>query len=302
MSQSGSLNNGRKLFQNAMQVIRGPEVDLLTVGDTPIFTFPSDFVLMGYMVIVTSVTGVPDTGSTSNLGWTAPNYDDVTSGINGAALPDTLGFEWGYGVPQNLGNFHIIPAGETLTWRVTNPDGGASVYTMRVDVWGYYYTGPSSGGGGNLSLTLTGDSGIPAQPVAGNWDIIGGTGVNTASSAGQLIINAPAIGVTWTDVIGTSQAMSANAGYTANNAGLVTLSLPGTCSYGNTIDICGKGTGGWSIAQNAGQTIHFNSTSTTTGAGGSLASTVQYNTVKLLCTVQDTDFTVIASEGNLTVV
>lgn len=304
MSQSGSVVNGSNLFKSSLQVIRGPEVDFLTIGDTPIYTFPADFVILGFIAITTSVTGTPDTNSLSNLGWTAPNYNDVAQ-VTGASIPlGGLLFELGANVPTGLGDFHIVPAGETLTWRVTAPDGGTTVYVNRIDVYGYYYTGPTSGGGGSLSLTLTGDSGGPIQPLAGNWNLEGGTGVTVVGDTGTatLTINAPATGVTWTDVTGTSQAMAENEGYTANNGSLVTLTLPGTCSYGNTIDVVGKGTGLWHIAQNAGQTIHYGSMNTTTGAGGSLASTLQYDTVKLLCTVQDTDFTVIASVGNLTVV
>lgn len=300
MSQSGSILNAGALFGNSVQVLRGPIVDFTQTGDNPIFTFPSDFVLCAVVYVNVALEGVLAQDAAANLGWTAPNYDDVIVGL--LAFPTSLGNERGFFLPSQIDDFPIIPAGETLTFRLTSAESGATVYTNRIDVFGYYYTGSTSGGGGSLSLTITGDTGPAAQPIAGNWDIVGGTGVNTVSSAGQLVINAPATGVTWTDVTGTSANLDPNAGYTANNAGLVTLTLPAVAAYGTTIDVVGKGAGGWSIAQLAGQTIHFNSTSTTVGVGGSLASTVQYNTVKLLCTVADTAWTVIASEGNLTVV
>lgn len=284
-----------------LQVIRGPTIDFKTIGDTPMYTFADDFVICGFMYINATLTGVVALDSESNIGWTAPNYDDVIGAFSGTLLPTILGNEWGNFLATVFNEFPVVPAGQTLTWRVTSIETGASVYTNRIDVVGYYKTG-STASSSPVALTITGDSGGPISPSAGNWNLVGGTNVNVAGSGSSLTINAPVGGVTWTDVTGTSQAMSANAGYTANNAGLVTLTLPGTATYGSTFDVVGKGAGGWSIAQNAGQTIHFNSTSTTTGAGGSLASTVQYNTVKLLCTVADTDFTVIASEGNLTVV
>ena len=106
----------------------------------------------------------------------------------------------------------------------------------------------------------------------------------------------------WTDVTSTSQAIAVNNGYTANNVGLVTLTLPATAAYGSVMAVVGKGAGGWKIAQNSGQTIHFGASNTTSGAGGSLASTKQYDTVFVLCTVANTDFTVYSSIGNLTVV
>jgi trimeric autotransporter adhesin len=106
----------------------------------------------------------------------------------------------------------------------------------------------------------------------------------------------------WNDVTGASATMAPNNGYVADRSSLVTLTLPATAAFGSRLEIVGKGAGGWTIAQNAGQTIHFNSTSTTTGASGSLSSTQQYNCVELICVTANTDFVVKDSSGNLTVV
>ena len=137
-------------------------------------------------------------------------------------------------------------------------------------------------------------------PAAAN--ITAGTGVSIVNGNNSITINATGGGETWTDVTGTSQAMAVNNGYTANNAGLVTLTLPSTAAYGTIMEVCGKGAGGWTIAQNSGQTIHFGNVNTTTGTGGSLSSTNRYDVVKLLCTIANTDFTVLSSVGNITYV
>jgi hypothetical protein len=109
-------------------------------------------------------------------------------------------------------------------------------------------------------------------------------------------------GFTWNEVVVMGPtSMVANNGYVANNAGLVTLTLPVTAAFGTVIRVAGKGGGGWLIAQNAGQTIHFGVVDTSTGAGGSLESTDQYDAVELLCTEADTDWTVLSVIGNLTV-
>lgn len=129
-----------------------------------------------------------------------------------------------------------------------------------------------------------------------------GTGVSITNGAGSITINASGAGLSWTDVTGTTQTIAVNNGYTANNAGLVTLTLPATAAYGTVMAVVGKGAGGWLLAQNSGQTVHFGSSNTTTGAGGSLASTNRYDIVFILCTIANTDFTVISSVGNLTVV
>jgi len=110
-------------------------------------------------------------------------------------------------------------------------------------------------------------------------------------------------GITWSEVTGTSQAMAVDNGYILNNAGLVTATLPDTAALGSVVRVVGKGAGGWKIAQNAGETIIWDeSSSTTTGVGGSLASTDDYDSVELLCTVADTTWTVLSSKGNITVV
>lgn len=105
----------------------------------------------------------------------------------------------------------------------------------------------------------------------------------------------------WAEVTGTTQVAGVNWGYITNNVGLVTVTLPSTCALGKRIAIIGKGAGGWKIAQNAGQTIHFLASNTTTGVTGYLASTQQYDCVEIICTTANTDFVVRTSTGNLTI-
>lgn len=106
----------------------------------------------------------------------------------------------------------------------------------------------------------------------------------------------------FTEVTGTTQAMAVNNGYILNNPALVVATLPATSSVGDIVWIVGKGVGGWQIAQNAGQTIHFGNQDTTTGVGGSLDSTNQYDAIQLLCTAANTDWTCTGiSQGNISV-
>ena len=109
-------------------------------------------------------------------------------------------------------------------------------------------------------------------------------------------------GMTWTDVTGTSQAAAINNGYIANNVALVTVTIPTTAAVGDVVRVVGYGAGGWKVAQNASEIIHFLSIDTTTGAGGSLASTNHYDAVELICVVANTEWAVISSVGNITIV
>jgi len=109
-------------------------------------------------------------------------------------------------------------------------------------------------------------------------------------------------GMSWTNVTGTSASMSVGAGYIANNAGLVTLTLPAVAAVGSQIAVQGNGAGGWQIAQNAGQVIHFNAADSTTGTGGYVASSNRYDVIYLLCTVANTDWVYTGGFGNYNVV
>lgn len=144
---------------------------------------------------------------------------------------------------------------------------------------------------------LIGSTGI--DPVAAT--ITGGTGITVANSAGAITISS-SLTVSWIDVTGTTQAMAVETGYIADNAALVTLTLPITAAQGTLISVCGNGAGGWKIAQNASQNIKFGNQTTTSGTGGSLASTNQYDNVDILCTVANTTWVVRSSVGNITVV
>jgi len=109
-------------------------------------------------------------------------------------------------------------------------------------------------------------------------------------------------GITWNEVTGTTQAASVNAGYIANNAALVTITIPTTAAVGDVVRVTGKGAGGWKIAQNASEIIHFLGTDTTRGTGGSLASTGTYDGVEIVCVVANTEWVVASSMGNITIV
>jgi hypothetical protein len=125
--------------------------------------------------------------------------------------------------------------------------------------------------------------------------------VTIDSTTGQLGAATIPIGVSWVEVTTTSASMAVNTGYIANNAGLVTLTLPATAAQGSIIRVTGKGAGGWRIAQNAGQTIFFGASTTTTGATGHLDSTARRDTIELVCVTANNDFNALSSIGNISV-
>lgn len=189
----------------------------------------------------------------------------------------------------------------------TTDNGIAMVSSDNINILGGTLIS-TSGSGDTVTIDL--DSGTDGQVIIGSTS--GSSAYATLASAdgsvtitngsNSIDLSASSPGITWNEVTDTSEDMVAMNGYVANNAGLVTLTLPATCAFGDTIRVAGLGAGGWKVAQNASQVIHFGDMDTTTGAGGSLASTNRYDCIELLCVATNTDFLVLSSIGNLTVV
>ena len=126
--------------------------------------------------------------------------------------------------------------------------------------------------------------------------------VLTATNGSAPSFQAPAGGgITWSEETGATVALAADKGYIMNRGTAITATLPGTCAIGKVIRIAGKGDGLTVIAQNANQMIHFGSSTTTTGVGGSLTATHKRDCVELLCVVADLEFEVLSSQGNWTI-
>lgn len=167
---------------------------------------------------------------------------------------------------------------------------------------------------------------LSATPAStdGNWvpigdttidagDIVSGTiatarlGSGTANSGtylrgDQTWVALPPTKDPYVEVTGTTQAAAVNTRYAANNASLVTFTLPTLAAIGDTIQFIGKGAGLFRIAQSTGQQVRFGDLSTTSGATGRIDATLQYDSITLVCITADTEFSVIQSQGNLDVV
>jgi len=62
-------------------------------------------------------------------------------------------------------------------------------------------------------------------------------------------------GITWVNVTTTPIQAVSNTGYLADMSSQVTITLPTSPALGDIIEVNGIGTGGWKVAQNAGQSI-----------------------------------------------
>lgn len=164
-------------------------------------------------------------------------------------------------------------------------------------------------GGGTGATTFTAYAVITAGTTAtGVFQNVSGVG-----SSGQVLTSAGAAALptwstpgaaalAWSVITANQNAVKGNA-YICNKAGTLVLTLPSTAVVGDTILVTGMNTAtGWQIAQNSGQTINFGTSTTTSGAGGSLTSTNIYDTITVTCNVTNTGWIAYNAQGNITVV
>jgi hypothetical protein len=142
---------------------------------------------------------------------------------------------------------------------------------------------------------IIGSTGNP--PVAAT--ITGGSGISIINGPGSIMISSSATGFSW-NVITGSAAMSPSNGYIANNnVTPVTFTLPAAPAVGDTYQIVGFGSAGWTISLSGGQLVHMLGKTATT----SISSTDQYDSLQIVCVdATGPQFVIATSEGNLTIV
>jgi len=141
---------------------------------------------------------------------------------------------------------------------------------------------------------------MSALATANNGVLVtSGTGVPSIGSS----LPAGFIYQTTVDQTSASVNLAVNTQYiTDNGASLVTYTLPTTAALGSVINIRGFSSGGWKVAQNASQQIHVGSSATTSGTGGSIASSNQYDCVDLICVATNNTWVANAVQGALSIV
>lgn len=165
--------------------------------------------------------------------------------------------------------------------------GGAISQVSNVDANGFNAVSYGGGGGGAIFFNTT--------PKAG------GTG------GGGIVIVTEYISVTggpdfvYEEITAATKTIVVGFEYGANRGGGVAFTLPTSATAGTRFRITGI-SGLWSISQNANQFIHFGSSTTTVGVGGSLTATNASDSITLTCTTTDLGWTATDSIGNLTVV
>lgn len=149
---------------------------------------------------------------------------------------------------------------------------------------------------------LQGDTGGPVGPNGSNVIFLLGDGVNisTTGNPGTNTITISLVGTTavWSK-ISSSQALVPDHGYICvSPGGALVLSLPAISSVGEIVEVVLKGATSWQITQAAGQSIELGNATTTVGIGGSLTSTSQGDSLRMVCMTANLTWVVLSGNGN----
>lgn len=143
--------------------------------------------------------------------------------------------------------------------------------------------------------------GSTASPHIKVGTLTAGTGIAITNGSGSITITSVGEGLTWQN-ISASQTMAIENGYQCTGGGALALLLPPVSAIGDIIEITLDGSASFTVTQGAGQAIRLAQSVTTGGVGGSLASTAQGDSLRMVCTVANLRWSVLSSMGNITVV
>ncbi len=289
-------------------------IDSWDIHTSQSVTYSGNFTWTGTLTANTSVT-FPVSGTLA----TTNNLSDYLP-LAGSTMTGDIAFATGKSLKSNttVGNTLLLQGYNTDTTSYTTfgtiTSGTTPTMNLATDVTinsAYIYRA----GGTDIPVA---DGGTGVSSVTAYSVICGGTtstdpfqNVSGVGSSGQALVSNGAgmlptwqtvgsgTGLNWTDLAGTSQAAASNTIYVISNASLSTVTLPATAAVGVVVGVQGKGAAGWVLAANTGQTIKFGSQ--TTSSAGSLASTLLYDSVQVVCITADTTWAVYTSIGNLTV-
>lgn len=157
------------------------------------------------------------------------------------------------------------PAGDNCTDGGSKVDAGKDANSnnildaSEISTTKYICNGSSGSNGHSSLLTIT------TEPAGANCTYSGKKMQSGLDSNANGILDAGEVttttyvcngaGVNWVSVTGTAVQAVPNTGYLANNTAQVAITLPAAPAVGDLIQVSGIGTGGWKIAQNAGQSI-----------------------------------------------
>ena len=209
--------------------------------------------------------------------------------------------------PTVSDNTYLVSSFVVILDNPSSGDPGDLWYLSQYDIsgdaiWLQIHTASSSPG---IDFITTDDGSPPVEPdTNGNINILGGTGIDvTGTGPGDTVTisgSGAIVNLMWSVITTATKAIEVNNGYFSDRGAGVTFTLPATSIIGDTFIVNNINAGGFTISQNAGQTIFIGNQNTTTGIGGSINSTDLGDSLILVCSNANTDFrAAYPPQGNL---
>ena len=281
-------------------------------------TFPS---LTNYGVIGTTSAGLLSSIAAGTAGYvltsngtgSLPTFQaaagggiSTLAGNTGSATGSTVTVSGDGTVISTSGSGSTLSITSTAIRTVNGGTGSAVSSSNAITITG---SGVISTSGTSATLTISSTAANVINATSGSatassnaFSIVGSGTVSTSATGSTVTVTGTPY-FAFNNQNSSTVTMAVNNAYLVNNgATLVTLTLPTTAALGDKFQVVGTSSGGWTIAQNSGQTINFGNVNTTTGTGGSLSSTNRYDQISLMCNVANTGFVVTSSVGNITYV
>jgi len=264
-------------------------------------TTGSDNVAIGYGSLYYLTSGEENTavGSEALEDLTTGSYntgigigalEDLTQGSYNCALGYYAGYEYEGSEASNVVINHYGVGGENNTLHI-----GAGTGTGDMQLQAAYISGIDQ-----VNLN-TANVVVEVSDQLGTAVLTAGPGISITPGTNTITIASTEYSAYW-NFISASQTMLTNNGYMCVGGATLSLSLPTTSSPGDEIEVILSGSTSFTITQSVGQQIRYGDVLTTSGAGGSLASTMQGDSIRLVCQTANAFWIAASVIGNLTIV
>lgn len=223
------------------------------------------------------------------------SYDGTTYQFSAQILSNVSGVPGASDTPGNL-IFQTVPDGSSTPITALTISS-AQVVTL---------ANALPVGSGGLGITTTPTNGQIPIGNGTNYTaatLTAGSGVSITNASGSVTIASSGGGTTWS-VISANQTIVAGQSYLVDTSGgAISLALPATATVGDYFRIYNLNSANQvTVTQGVGQRIRIASSLTTSGVGGSITTTNAGDSLEIVCTTANTNFSVVSLIGNITVV
>lgn len=154
----------------------------------------------------------------------------------------------------------------------------------------------------DVPTTFVGNTGPGATAALHILNVLGAAGTTVNATGNTLTVTVTGSGMTWTTISASQTLVVDNGYFCVSPGGALILLLPAVSSVGSEIEVSLDGATSFTITQGAGQQIRLGNATSTAGVVGSITSTQQGDSIRMVCSVANLKWNILSAEGNLTIV